>query len=124
MAAGNPNFDALLSTTLANYRSQFADNLSKSFFLFYWLNMKGRKRVENGGESIVVQLMYGSNTTVRSYSGYEPIDTTPMEGFTSVKYPWKQVAGTVSISGIEERKNSGEARLINLLQSKVAQLEI
>ena len=124
MAAGNPNYDALLSTTLANYRDQFSDNLSKSFFLLWWLTSNGRKRIENGGESIIAQLMYGKNNTIKSYSGYETIDTTPQEGFSAIKIPWKQVAGSVSISRLEERQNSGEARLINLLASKVTQAEI
>lgn len=124
MAAGNPNFDALLSTTLANYRPTFADNLSKSFFLFWWLTTRERKRMENGGESIIVQLMYGKNSTIKSYTGYEVLDTTPQEGMTAAKFPWKQVAGSVSISRLEERQNSGESRIINLLQSKVTQAEI
>lgn len=124
MAAGNPSYDALLSTTIANYRDTFADNLSNSFFLFWWLTNQGRKITEDGGESIVVQLMYGKNQTVKSYSGYEELDTTPQEGLTAAKYPWKQVAGTVSISRLEERQNSGEQRIINLLESKVKQAEI
>jgi len=124
MVAGNPNYDALLSTTLANYRKEFADNFSRSFFLMYWLNEKGRKKPEDGGESIVVQLMYGKNSTVRSYDGYEVLDTTPQEGLTAVKYPWKQVAGSISISRKEERQNSGEQRIISLLDSKVKQAQI
>lgn len=56
---GNPSYDALLSTTIANYRDTFADNLSQSFFLMYWLTTQGRKLEEDGGESIVVPLMYG-----------------------------------------------------------------
>jgi len=124
VAAGNPNYDALLSTTLQNYRKQFVDNLSKAFLLFWWLTTGDRKTTRNGGESITVPLMYGKNTTVRSYSGYEVLDTTPQEGLTSVNFPWKQLAGAVSISRLEERQNSGEAQLINLLQSKVTQAEI
>lgn len=121
---GNPNYDAILSTTLSNYRDKFADNLSQSFFLLYWLTGKGRKRTEKGGESIIEQLMYGLNTTVRSYDGYETLDTTPQEGLTAAKYPWKQVAATISISGKEERQNSGEEKIISLLESKVMQSEI
>lgn len=124
MAAGNPNYDALLSTTLAKYRKTFSDNLSRSFFLLYWLTEGKRKRYEDGGESIIVQLMYGKNSTVKSYDGYETLDTTPQEGMTSAKFPWKQVSGSVSISRKEERQNSGESRIINLLQSKVTQAEI
>lgn len=59
MAAGNPSYDAVLSTTIANYRDTFADNISQSFFLMYWLTTQGRKIMEDGGESILVQLMYG-----------------------------------------------------------------
>jgi len=124
MAAGNPSFDALLSTTIANYRDTFADNLSTSFFLMYWLTTQGRKIPEDGGESIVIALMYGKNSTVKSYDGYEELDVTPQEGLTSAKYPWKQVSGSLSISRKEERQNSGKQRQINLLESKTQQLEI
>src|SRR5258708_6862354 len=122
--AGNPSFDALLSTTIANYRDTFSDNLSSSFFLMYWLTTQGRKLYEDGGESIVVPLMYGTNQTVKSYDGYEGLDVTPQEGLTAAKYPWKQVAGSISISRKEERQNSGDQRIINLLESKIKQAEI
>lgn len=89
MAAGNPNYDALLSSTIKNYRRQFSDNLSRSFFLMYWLTRKNKKTERDGGTAIVVPLMYGRNTTVRSYDGYETLDTTPQEGLTAVEYPWK-----------------------------------
>lgn len=124
MPAGNASYDALLSTTIENFRDQFADNLSNSFFLMYWLTTQGRKITEDGGESILVPLMYGKNTTVRSYEGYEVLDTTPQEGLTAAKYPWKQVAGSISISRKEERQNSGKSKMINLLDSKVQQAEI
>lgn len=122
--AGNPSYDELLSTTIANYRDTFSDNLSKSFFLMYWLSTQGRKIYEDGGESIVVPLMYGKNSTVKSYDGYEVLDTTPQAGLTAAKYPWKQVAGSISISRKEERQNSGEQRIINLLEAKIQQAEI
>lgn len=123
-AVGNPSFDALLSTTIANYRDTFADDLSKSYFLLYWLTTQGRQIEEDGGESIVVPLMYGKNQTVKSYDGYEVLDTSPQEGLTAAKYPWKQVAGSIAISRKEERQNSGEQRIINLLDSKVQQAQI
>lgn len=90
----------------------------------YWLSTQGRKIHEDGGVDIVVPLMYGLNSTVKSYSGYGILDTTPQQGMTSAKYPWKQVAGSISISRLEERQNSGKQRLINLLQAKVKQSEI
>ena len=64
----------------------------------------------NGGERIQVPLMYGTNSTVKSYRGYEQLDTTPQDGMTSAFYEWKEVAGTISISRLEQRQNSGEGR--------------
>jgi hypothetical protein len=122
--AGNPNYDALLSTTIENFRDTFSDNISNSFFLMYWLTTQGRKITEDGGESILVPLMYGKNQTVKSYDGYELLDTSPQEGLTAAKFPWKQVAGSIAISRKEERQNSGKSRMINLLESKVQQAEI
>lgn len=127
--AGNSAYDSILSSTIADYKDTFVDNVSKSYLFFWWLTGQGgggtkRTRSQDGGESILEPLMYGKNTTVRSYSGYEVLDTTPQEGLTSAQFPWKQLAGTVSISRLEERKNSGKHRMINLLDAKVRQTEI
>lgn len=122
--AGNPSFNALLSSSLAAYRDKFVDNVSRSFLFMYWLVKMGAKKEQDGGESIVIQLMYGKNSTVRSYDGYEVLDTTPQEGLTAIKIPWKQVSGSVSISRKEKRQNSGKTQMINLVGSKVKQTEI
>ena len=121
--AGNPNFDALLSTTLANYRDQLTDNVFTARPLTYFLMDKGRIRMVNGGTKIVEPLIYGSNSTVASYSGYDSLSLTPQQGITAVEYEWKQYAASITISGIEEAKNNGEQEIINLLEAKIMQAE-
>ena len=121
--AGNSNFDALLSTTLANYRDQLTDNIFTARPLTYMLNEKGRIRMLNGGTKIVEPLVYAANDTIGSYSGYDTISLTPQTGISAAEYEWKQYAGSISISGIEEAKNNGEQEVINLLEAKVMQLE-
>jgi hypothetical protein len=79
--------------------------------------------MEDGGESIVEQLLYGENSTFGSYEDYDTLDLTPQEGITAAVFPWKQAAATISISGAEERKNRGKQRLINLLKAKITQAE-
>lgn len=75
---GNPDYNtALISTTLKNFRNQMADNLSVANPFYWWLTQNDRVREEEGGLSIEVQLLYGLNTTVRSFSGYDILDTTP-----------------------------------------------
>lgn len=119
----NANFDALLSTTLANYRSQLTDNVFTARPLTYFLMDKGRIRMLNGGTKIVEPLIYGKNNTVGSYSGYDSLSLTPQEGISAAEYEWKQYAASIAISGIEEAKNNGEQEIINLLEAKIMQAE-
>jgi hypothetical protein len=119
----NPNFDALLSTTLANYRDQLTDNVFTARPLTYFLQDKGRIRMLNGGTKIVEPLIYGTNSTVASYSGYDSLSLTPQTGITAAEYDWKQYAASITISGIEEAKNNGEQEVINLLEAKIMQAE-
>lgn len=119
----NPNFDALLSTTLANYRDKLTDNVFTARPLTYWLSDKNRIQTETGGTKIVEQLIYGQNSTVASYSGYETLSLTPQDGISAAEYDWKQYGASIAISGIEEAKNNGEHAIINLLEAKIMQAE-
>lgn len=121
--AVNANFDALLSTTLANYRNQLTDNVFTDRVLTNHLMQKGRMRMVNGGTKIVEPLIYGQNSTVASYSGYDTIALTAQDGISAAEYEWKQYAASIAISGIEEAKNNGEAEIINLLEAKIMQAE-
>ena len=121
--AGNANFDALLSTTLANYRDKLTDNVFTARPLTYWLSSKDRIRMETGGTKIVEQLIYGQNSTVASYGGYETLSLTPQEGISAAEFDWKQYGASIAISGIEEAKNNGEHAIINLLEAKIMQAE-
>lgn len=121
--AGNANFTELLSTTLANYRDQLTDNVFNARPLTNFLMEGGRIRMLDGGTKIVEPLIYGTNSTVGSYAGYDTIDLTEQTGISAAEYDWKQYAASIAISGIEEAKNNGEAAIINLLEAKVMQAE-
>lgn len=119
---GPSNVDSLLSTTLSAVRKTMADSIFTRIPLFNWLKTKSRI-TENGGASVVIPLMYGKNTTAKSYSGYGIIDTTPQEGMTAAQYVWKQYAASISISGLEEMQNRGDKAIIKLLDAKITQAE-
>ena len=119
----NANFDALLSTTLAKYRDQLTDNVFTARPLTYFLTDKGRIRMIDGGTKIVEPLIYGTNSTVASYSGYDTIGLTAQTGITAAEFEWKQYAASIAISGIEEAKNNGDSAILNLLEAKVMQAE-
>jgi hypothetical protein len=122
--AGNPSFNAILSTTLQNYQPTLVDNIFKDLVLLNHLNAKGRVQTEEGGTSIVEPLMYAANGTAASYTGYDTIDLTPQDGISAAEYQWKQMAASVAISGIEEAKNRGTEAIIKLLNAKISQAEM
>ena len=118
------SYDAVLSTTLFNYRRTLSDNISKSNKFFYMLKKTdGWKTVSALGDRLQVPLMYELGTA-DSYSGYDQLDVTPMDGITSAFFDWRQASIPIAISGMEEKKNTGEAQILNLLKSKVKQAEL
>ena len=123
MAAGNADFDQILSTTLKNYVPKLADNVFSARPLFYALTNGQTIRRISGGAKIVVPIIYGTNSTAASYEGSDTISTTAQTGISAAEYDWKQYAATVTITGIEEAKNNGEAEIIDLLEGKVMQAE-
>jgi len=118
------NYDSILSTTLFAVRKQLYDNIFKDNVVWNVLHAKGRKRLQNGGERIQIPLQYATNSTVNTYSGYDVLDTTPQDNVTSAFYTWKQLSGSVSINRLEERQNSGESQILNLLKQKTTELSM
>lgn len=117
------NYDALLSTTLFNYQKEMVDQISTAnAFLFTLMNREegGYESEENIGDRAQIPLEYELQDA-DTYSGYDVITPTPIDGVTSAFYTWCQIANTIMISGLEEKKNSSEARLINLLETKTKQ---
>jgi hypothetical protein len=123
MAIHGDALQTLLATTVANYRKTLTDNVFNARPLTYFLMDKGRVRMLNGGTNIVEPLIYGENSTVSSYSGYDAVSLTPQSGITAAEFDWKQYAASIAISGIEEAKNNGEQAMVNLLEAKIMQAE-
>lgn len=120
----NPDFDAILSTTLKNYRATMVDNIFSATPLVDFLKRKDKIDLRDGGAKIVEPLMYAQNDTVTSYSGYDTLDITPQEGISAAEFDWDQFAVSVAISGIEEAKNAGKSQITSLLKAKVQQAEM
>ena len=117
------SYNALLTTTLRNVQPRLRDNITRSNKLVAWLDGNGRTKRVDGGERIQIPLMYGLNSTADIYSSYGVLDTTPQDGISSAFFPWSEMSVSITISHLEERQNSGQSRLISLLESKTMQSE-
>ena len=114
-----PNTDNITTTTLQLIRRRIADNIFKANPLAAWLLSQGRVKTETGGKFIAEPLMYATNSTVQAYSGYDRLNISPTQELTEADYNWRQAAVSITISGEEELKNSGETAVFDLLKSKL-----
>ena len=116
-------FDALMSTTLQKYcEKALVDNITTSNAIFWSLKDKAYKPLD-GGEVIAVPIMSGLSGAVGSYSGFDLLNTSNQQGMARAEFNWKFYYATITISGSDETRNTGEAAIINLLGGKVAQAE-
>lgn len=111
-------YDALLSTTLENWAKGIGNTITTSIFFWYMLKRsKSWMGVDALGERCKYSLRY-KNGNADSYNPYDVIDTTPMDGITAAFFSWVQMAVSISISRMEERKNAGEYQMLDLLEEK------
>ena len=123
MASPNPNWGEITTTTLFNRSRKLADNVTKNNAILARLSARGKVKPVDGGQAIVQELEYSENGTYKRYSGYDILNISPSDVFTAAQYPWAQAAVAVSISGLEELQNSGEERMIDLLEARIGNAE-
>jgi len=114
-----PSISALAATTLKNYSKELSDNLTVNCALLYMLKERGNIRLLDGGEEIYETLIYGTNTNAGWYSGADTLPVSNPQLLTSAVYQWKQLACPVVFTGDEKLKNSGRARVFDLVKSKI-----
>lgn len=119
MASPNSTFTELVSTTFRKHKRQFADNVTNNNALLARMNQKGRKRVEDGGLTIVEPIDWAANGTWMRYSGYDVLDISASDVLSAAEYAWKQAAVHVTASGRELRINKGDSQIINLAKSRL-----
>lgn len=119
----SPNLSEIVTTTLYNRSKKLADNVSNNNALLARLEAKGKRKSFSGGRQIVQEIEYGENATFGWYSGYDALNISPSDVFTSAVYDIKQASVAVSINGLEELQNSGEEQMIDLLESRISNAE-
>ena len=118
----SPNLSEIVTTTLRNRSKTLSDNVSNHNALLRRLRENGNQTSVTGRD-IVRELEYADNGTVQFYAGYESLDVSPSDVLSAAVFDYKQLAGNVTISGLEQIKNSGTEAIINLLEARINVLE-
>lgn len=84
--------------------------------LLFRLKEKGIKY--DGSLSIKQPLVYATTTATTAYSGYDILPTAPNDQITAAEFNWRQYATTVTVSSLEELKNSGKEGILGLMELK------
>lgn len=122
MATPNSVISEIATMTLRNRTGKLADNVSDNNGLLRALTKKGPKLVR-GGRTISQEIEFAENGTVLRYSGYDTLNISPSEVFTTADFNLAQAAVAVSISGLEQLQNSGKEAVIDLLEARIKNAE-
>jgi hypothetical protein len=112
------NYNQISAITQSKIIPKMVDNIFDSNPLLQRAKKKFYTKV-NGGTSIIQPLNYAQVSASGWYSGADTLDTTDNDLFTAAEYSWKQIYANISISRMDELKNSGDAAILKFVKQKV-----
>jgi hypothetical protein len=112
-------YDQVTAITQKKFIPKMYDNIFDSNPLLQRAKKKGWYDKLDGGERIVVPLIYASVTASGWYSGAETLDTSDNQNISAAEYTWKQLYANITIRRDEELKNSGDSQILSLVKNKM-----
>ena len=119
----NPNVGMTIAASwnaLVNNKPE--DNVFADYWFLNTLKQGEAFTSVDGGDIITASLEYAMNGMVGFYSDTETISTTRQAVFDRTEAVWKEVAGTVLQSDLEDAINQGSAKKFDLLDAKLKNL--
>ena len=111
-------WDQISGITEKKFVKKMYDNIFDSNPLLSRLKKKSYEKLD-GGTSIMVPLNYATTTASGWYTGADSLSTADNENITAAEYAWKQIYANISITRLDELKNSGDSQKIALVKSKI-----
>lgn len=112
------SYSEISAITEKYFVPKLIDNIFTSNILLQRARKKWMKK-EDGGERIMVPVMYATTSASGWYSGADTLDTTANDQITSAEFEWKQAYANITITRLDELKNSGKRAAVNFVKSKV-----
>lgn len=108
----------VISLALNKVQPEITNNIFAQIPFFEWLRAQGQVSILDGGERISYPIMHATNTTAKSYTTYDILDTTPQEGIGNAEAVWRQYSVSASVAGREQRQVAGSARIVDIVMAK------
>jgi len=118
-------FNDLFTLVLNHVFPGVRDNIFTHVPVLAWLQKKGSVRTLAGAR-IQETLLYAANDTVGwiPHPGFGQIDVSPPETHKMALYDWKEIAGSFSVSFMQEAMASGPEAIVKLGAEGVKVLEL
>lgn len=114
--------DFVTATADKIVRKSFTDNISDSSpVLTLVMSTKGTYESGGTGNEVEEPVLTSLNDTFKWFNGSEEFDTSEQDVGTAAFFQWKQLGGTVMITGEQKRRNQGKEATINLTKARVDQ---
>ncbi len=111
-------YDQISAITQKKIIPKMVDNIFDSNPLLQRAKKKFYEKVD-GGTSILQPLNYAQISAGGWYSGADTLSTTDNDVFTSAEYQWKQIYKNITVSRLDELKNSGDSAILKFVKQKV-----
>jgi len=116
-------YSDITATTLKHYEKKLYDNIFRKYPLLEKLLSSGQVKEFESGEKIFIPIEYGTNDTVAFIAKNGTMSTDPQALFTAAEDDWRILAGTVLFNDLDNVLNRGEAQIVDLMKSKIKNLE-
>jgi len=117
------NVSDIIATTIESRSKSIADNVTKNNALLARLSERGKIKTVSGGSKIFQELSFAENGNAGWYSGYDLLPVAAQDVISAAEYEFKQAACPVTISGLDQLKNSGKEQMIDLLEGRISVAE-
>lgn len=119
-----PNVGDAIVHSLRLVNKTLEDNVTNHSTVLRMLKKNKSVKVATGGRVIDETLNYGLNNSVQWFENYDTFTppTTGQEVVDFAEFPWKQLGGFISLSGREQKINSGEYKRIDFIESRKTNL--
>lgn len=111
-------YDQISSITERKFIPKMVDNIFDSDPILQRAKKKGWYEKLDGGTTVIYPLNYAKTSASGWYSGADTLSTTDNDQFTGAEYTWKQLYANITISRVDELKNSGDPQIINFVKQK------
>ena len=111
--------DNLYTTTWQNMKESLTDQIFDATPFWFWLKAHGGLESVSGGRYITEPLRYAKSDKVKFIGKGGTVSLGDYEFATIANYEWRYLVDSIVRFMVDEQKNRGRNRIINLMQSKL-----